>query len=124
MAQFPAPTDGILATYFIVSRDVERSRRFYSDVLGGEAVLVGEPSSRPGEWLGHDQRRRRTHRKQADRDAGAAVRSRSRACCGYFGCFGLDEVAAHATLRSRTNIGWCPCPVNARARLLSDSRLG
>ena len=44
MAQFPAPTQGILLTYFIVSRDVERSRRFYVDVLGGEAVLEGELS--------------------------------------------------------------------------------
>jgi len=44
MAQFPAPLDGILITHFIVSTDVERSRRFYVDVLGGEAVLEGEPS--------------------------------------------------------------------------------
>ena len=44
MAQFPAPTEGIAVTYFIVSRDVERSRRFYIDVLGGEAVLEGELS--------------------------------------------------------------------------------
>jgi catechol 2,3-dioxygenase-like lactoylglutathione lyase family enzyme len=44
MAQFPAPADGILVTYFIVSRDVERSRRFYTEVLGGEAVLEGELS--------------------------------------------------------------------------------
>ena len=44
MAEFPAPAEGILLTHFIVSRDVERSRRFYTEVLGGEAVLVGEPS--------------------------------------------------------------------------------
>jgi catechol 2,3-dioxygenase-like lactoylglutathione lyase family enzyme len=44
MAQFPAPTEGIVLTHFIVSRDVERSRRFYTEVLGGEAVLRGEPS--------------------------------------------------------------------------------
>ncbi len=37
MAQFPAPTEGIALTHFIVSRDVERSRRFYTEVLGGEA---------------------------------------------------------------------------------------
>ena len=41
MAEFPAPTEGIALTHFIVSRDVERSRRFYTDVLGGEAVLEG-----------------------------------------------------------------------------------
>ena len=44
MAQFPAPTEGILLTHFIVSRDVERARRFYVDVLGGEALLEGVPS--------------------------------------------------------------------------------
>jgi hypothetical protein len=44
MAQFPAPTEGIAITHFIVSSDVERSRRFYTEVLGGEAVLEGELS--------------------------------------------------------------------------------
>ena len=44
MAEFPAPRDGIVLTHFIVSGDVERSRRFYTDVLGGETVLEGEPS--------------------------------------------------------------------------------
>ena len=44
MAQFPAPTEGTLVTYFIVSRDVARARRFYVDVLGGEALLEGEPT--------------------------------------------------------------------------------
>jgi catechol 2,3-dioxygenase-like lactoylglutathione lyase family enzyme len=28
--------------HFIVSADVERSRRFYSDVLGGKTVIAGE----------------------------------------------------------------------------------
>jgi catechol 2,3-dioxygenase-like lactoylglutathione lyase family enzyme len=31
-------------THFIVSDDVERSRRFYSDVLGGEVVMDAEPT--------------------------------------------------------------------------------
>jgi catechol 2,3-dioxygenase-like lactoylglutathione lyase family enzyme len=44
MAEFPAPTEGILLTHFIVSDDVERSRRFYTDVLGGEMIRAGEPS--------------------------------------------------------------------------------
>ena len=44
MAEFPAPEKGIVLTHFIVSDDVERSRRFYTEVLGGEAVLEGEPS--------------------------------------------------------------------------------
>ena len=44
MADLPRPTSGIVLTHFIVSDDVERSRRFYSDVLGGETVYEGEPS--------------------------------------------------------------------------------
>jgi catechol 2,3-dioxygenase-like lactoylglutathione lyase family enzyme len=44
MAGFTAPTEGIVLTHFIVSEDVERSRRFYTDVLGGEVVMDGEPS--------------------------------------------------------------------------------
>ena len=41
---FPAPSQGIVAAYFIVSDDVERSRRFYTEVLGGQAATTGEPS--------------------------------------------------------------------------------
>jgi catechol 2,3-dioxygenase-like lactoylglutathione lyase family enzyme len=44
MAEFPAPKHGIALTNFIVSADVDRSRRFYTEVLGGEAVLEGELS--------------------------------------------------------------------------------
>jgi catechol 2,3-dioxygenase-like lactoylglutathione lyase family enzyme len=44
MAEFPAPTEGFLLTHFIVSSDVDRSRRFYTEVLGGEALLEGELS--------------------------------------------------------------------------------
>jgi catechol 2,3-dioxygenase-like lactoylglutathione lyase family enzyme len=44
MAQFPAPVQGFVVTYFIVASDVERSRRFYADVLGGEVLLEGDPS--------------------------------------------------------------------------------
>jgi catechol 2,3-dioxygenase-like lactoylglutathione lyase family enzyme len=43
MAEFP-PEKGIALTHFIVAADVERSRRFYSEVLGGETVRTGEPS--------------------------------------------------------------------------------
>jgi catechol 2,3-dioxygenase-like lactoylglutathione lyase family enzyme len=42
MAEFPAPREGIAVTHFVVSRDVERSRRFYAEVLDGETVLDGE----------------------------------------------------------------------------------
>jgi catechol 2,3-dioxygenase-like lactoylglutathione lyase family enzyme len=34
----------IALAHFIVSRDVERSRRFYTEVLGGRTVRSGEPS--------------------------------------------------------------------------------
>ena len=42
MAELPPPRKGIVLTYFIVSDDVERSRRFYSEVLGGRVVFSGE----------------------------------------------------------------------------------
>jgi catechol 2,3-dioxygenase-like lactoylglutathione lyase family enzyme len=44
MAERPIPNQGILLTHFVVAEDVERSRRFYADVLGGQIVLEGEPS--------------------------------------------------------------------------------
>jgi catechol 2,3-dioxygenase-like lactoylglutathione lyase family enzyme len=44
MAQFPAPGHGFVVTYFIVSSDVQRSLRFYADVLGGEILMRGDPS--------------------------------------------------------------------------------
>jgi catechol 2,3-dioxygenase-like lactoylglutathione lyase family enzyme len=44
MAELPRPDKGIALTHFIVSADVERSRRFYTEVLGGETVRAGEPS--------------------------------------------------------------------------------
>ena len=45
MAEFPAPSEGILITHLIISRDVDRSRRFYTEVLGGEALLEGDEFS-------------------------------------------------------------------------------
>jgi hypothetical protein len=45
MPEFPAPKQGIALTNFIVSADVDRSRRFYTQVLGGEALLVGSEFS-------------------------------------------------------------------------------
>jgi catechol 2,3-dioxygenase-like lactoylglutathione lyase family enzyme len=44
MASLPTLSQGIALTHFIVSADVERAARFYSDVLGGEIVLAGEPT--------------------------------------------------------------------------------
>ena len=44
MATFPAPPEGIVLTHFVVASDVDRSRRFYADVLGGEVLKGGEPA--------------------------------------------------------------------------------
>jgi catechol 2,3-dioxygenase-like lactoylglutathione lyase family enzyme len=44
MPELPAPSKGILLTHFIVSQDVPRSAAFYSDVLGGDVVMEGEPT--------------------------------------------------------------------------------
>jgi catechol 2,3-dioxygenase-like lactoylglutathione lyase family enzyme len=44
MADFPAPSEGFVLTHFIVSADVPRSAAFYTEVLGGEVVLEGEPT--------------------------------------------------------------------------------
>jgi predicted enzyme related to lactoylglutathione lyase len=44
MGKYPAPAEGLVLTHFIVSADVERSLRFYSEVLGGETVRSGEPT--------------------------------------------------------------------------------
>ena len=46
MADTPLPQEEILLTHFIVSDDVERSRRFYTEVLGGR-VAFSSPGS-PG----------------------------------------------------------------------------
>ena len=35
MAECPAPAEGIMLTHFIVASDVDRPRRFCTDVLGG-----------------------------------------------------------------------------------------
>jgi catechol 2,3-dioxygenase-like lactoylglutathione lyase family enzyme len=42
MADFLPPEGGILLGHFIVSDDVERSRRFYTEVLGGKVVFSGD----------------------------------------------------------------------------------
>ena len=41
------PPEGLVLTRFIVSDDVERSRRFYTEVLGGRVVFSGKPSGEP-----------------------------------------------------------------------------
>lgn len=42
--KFPAPTEGIVITHFVVSRDVAASVDFYVRILGGASVMEGEPS--------------------------------------------------------------------------------
>src|SRR4051812_29111156 len=39
-----APPQEIVLAHFIVSGDVERSRRFYTEVLGGRVVFAGDPT--------------------------------------------------------------------------------
>ncbi|UJR83019.1 VOC family protein [Sandaracinus amylolyticus] len=39
----PAPAEGFVLTHFLTVRDVARSRRFYSEVLGGKVVLDENP---------------------------------------------------------------------------------
>jgi catechol 2,3-dioxygenase-like lactoylglutathione lyase family enzyme len=43
IAELPPSPDGIVLTHFIVSDDVERSKRFYTEVLGGRVVFGPEP---------------------------------------------------------------------------------
>src|SRR6202041_3139935 len=42
MAELPPPPKGMVVCHFIVSDDVERSRRFYTEVLGGRVVFSGD----------------------------------------------------------------------------------
>jgi catechol 2,3-dioxygenase-like lactoylglutathione lyase family enzyme len=44
MVELPPPLEGILLGHFIVSDDVERSRRFYTEVLGGTTIFDGVPT--------------------------------------------------------------------------------
>ncbi len=41
MGELPPPPEGIVLAHFIVSDDVERSRRFYTEVLGGRVAYSG-----------------------------------------------------------------------------------
>jgi predicted enzyme related to lactoylglutathione lyase len=38
----PAPTEGFVATHFVVAADIDSTAHFYSDVLGGEVVFAAE----------------------------------------------------------------------------------
>ena len=45
MAELTQPAVRMAVCHFIVSDDVERSRRFYTDVLGGRVVFGPEPTN-------------------------------------------------------------------------------
>ena len=66
-ANLPAPPEGFLVTHFITVRRVARSRAFYSEVLGGEVVLEGEPVHRQaGQLMGADEPGRSPHPDKPD----------------------------------------------------------
>jgi catechol 2,3-dioxygenase-like lactoylglutathione lyase family enzyme len=44
MAEVTPPAEGYVVGHFIVSDDVERSRRFYTEVLGGRVVFSPTPT--------------------------------------------------------------------------------
>ena len=45
MAEPTQPVERMVVCYFIVSDDIERSRRFYTEVLGGRVVFGPEPTN-------------------------------------------------------------------------------
>jgi catechol 2,3-dioxygenase-like lactoylglutathione lyase family enzyme len=45
VAEPTQPAERMMVCYFIVSDDVERSRRFYTEVLGGRVVFGPEPTN-------------------------------------------------------------------------------
>jgi catechol 2,3-dioxygenase-like lactoylglutathione lyase family enzyme len=42
--EFPAPSEGIVLTHFVVAADVAASQQFYAGVLGGVTVMQGGPT--------------------------------------------------------------------------------
>ena len=42
--EWPIPRDGVAVTHLLIVRDVDRSRRFYVDVLGAQVLLEGTPT--------------------------------------------------------------------------------
>jgi catechol 2,3-dioxygenase-like lactoylglutathione lyase family enzyme len=43
MAESSPPLEGVVLCHFIVSNDVDRSRSFYTDVLGGKVIFTNGP---------------------------------------------------------------------------------
>jgi hypothetical protein len=52
MQKLPVPSERIVLTHFIVSDDVERSRRFYTEMLGGQTRCSDSTSAQlpPPRW--------------------------------------------------------------------------
>jgi catechol 2,3-dioxygenase-like lactoylglutathione lyase family enzyme len=44
VAELPLPASGFVMTHFLVAEDVDRSRDFYTHVLGGETVRESGPA--------------------------------------------------------------------------------
>ncbi len=42
--EFPAPSEGIVLTHFVVAADIAVSQDFYAGVLGGVTVMEGGPT--------------------------------------------------------------------------------
>jgi len=43
MDDFPAPKEGFVLTHFLTTRDYEKAREFYRDVLGGQVIFENPP---------------------------------------------------------------------------------
>jgi hypothetical protein len=66
MAELPAQKEGILLTHFIVTDDVQRSRRFYTEVLGGETTAGSSSTSAAGPRRTADRHARDAPRPGSD----------------------------------------------------------
>ncbi len=45
-AEWPRPKEGFVVTHLLIVRDIDRSRRFYSEVLGARTLMEGPPAIR------------------------------------------------------------------------------
>jgi len=43
-AEWPIPREGLVVTHLLIDRDIDRSRRFYSEVLGARTLMEGPPA--------------------------------------------------------------------------------
>ena len=83
MPKLPVPSEGIVLTHCIVSDDVKRSRRFYTEVLGGETSapvnrrLSGSPTAGSSSTSAVDQptTSRRSHSRRRPILIGSAASS-------------------------------------------------